>query len=135
MLMRRNLRYYIDKIGFFVVKRRPNKLFQNKTYWHKRATIGVSAKIRNDFVDMDYLHKLNKEEFDFLKQFSEEYYNSNLKINMFHKTKKLKKMIWDKNNARQRCIYANYKTIGRLYPMGLFLDKIAIFIPKEMRVK
>lgn len=92
----------------------------SKFDWSKKATLGVSTKIRNDFSDYDYISKLSKAELSFLKGFNREYYNADFKHKNkkhYKKTKKHKskrKICYDLNNCRNRDLYAIMKSIDRL---------------------
>lgn len=72
--------------------------------------INRNSKIRKDILDMDYLHKLSDEEFEWFAQFMNEYVSGNFvkdekgeysKKNL-HKTAKERKDCYDRNNARNR---------------------------------
>lgn len=77
----------------------------------------LNLKTRTDLIVVDYIHKLNDEEKQWLNKFNEEYVNcsfdrKNLKKNLAAKNKKLKKDCDDRNNARNRCILTRQKATG-----------------------
>ena len=71
----------------------------------------TTLRIREDLVDQDYIEQLNESEKVWLNQFNEEWIN--MKVSKtgnfkpkFHKTKKDRKLINDRNNSRNRDIYS-----------------------------
>lgn len=77
-----------------------------------------TLKTRVDLIDADYLDKLTPKEKDWLNKFTEEYTHANLDVddleNNLHNTQVLKKDCFDRNNARNRCIYTQQKAMGNL---------------------
>lgn len=76
----------------------------------------LNTRLRQEFLDIDYVDKLSEEEKEFLHRFMEEevnasFSNTNKDIN---KTKEEKRAIYNKNNARNRCLYSNKKATGLL---------------------
>lgn len=83
-----------------------------------------NSKIRQEYLDQDYLDQLNPEELKWLNDFMAEYNNASVgkqkdkgKNNRFHKSKKLVKDCTDRNNARNRCIHGLAKA-------GYVLDSV-----------
>lgn len=75
----------------------------------------LNLKSRTELIDYDYLHKLSPEELQYLNDFSEEYNNAHIpKKNKIHKTKKLKKDCYDRNNARNRDVFTRAKAGNQL---------------------
>lgn len=76
----------------------------------------LNLKTRYDALDYDYVEKLSEDEKDWLNRFSEEYINANFNHpgKVLHKTKKLKKDCYDKNNSRNRDIFTKSKAAGQL---------------------
>lgn len=79
----------------------------------------VNLKTRQDLIsDYDYINKLTPKEKEWLNKFTKEYVNAELNSKQpkknFHKTKKLKKDCYDRNNARNRCIYTRSKASWNL---------------------
>lgn len=78
----------------------------------------LNLKSRQEEIEVDYLHKLNKEELEFLNKFNAEYVNAefedrkNLDKNI-HNTIKLKKAC-DKRNNERMCQYTRAKATNRL---------------------
>lgn len=70
-----------------------------------------NLKTRYDEIDFDYVEKLSEEDKAWLNSFAEEYIGANLnhKGEKLHKTKKLKKDVYDRNNARNRCVLTRSK--------------------------
>jgi len=74
-------------------------------------------KSRTDLLDYDYLHKLNKEELEFLNKFTGEYVNAGINKEdktVLHKTKRLRKNCYDMNNARNRDITTRTKMLNKM---------------------
>lgn len=78
----------------------------------------VNLKTRwDEILDIDYVDALTDKEKQFLNDFMGEYVNASIpkdKKKRIHKTKKDVKSIYDKNNARNRCIYSRSKASGSL---------------------
>lgn len=91
---------------------------------NKRSKIKNSAlrpeynlKTRYELIaDYDYLDKLSDKEKAWLNKFTKEYVNADLNTKKpnsnLHKSKKMKKDCYDRNNARNRCIYTRSKAAG-----------------------
>lgn len=80
-------------------------------------------KSRADLIDYDYLDKLNDEEKEFLNKFTEEYVSASFKPGRknLHRTKKMKKLCYDANNARNRDVTTKLKAYNKL----MFLEDVA----------
>lgn len=78
------------------------------------------SRIKQEYFDQDYIDKLSDKDKAWLSKFNDEYLGANLKDggNKFHKTKRLKKDCFDRNNARNRDIYGDAKAGGRLELAG-----------------
>lgn len=81
------------------------------------------SKVKQEYHDIDYAHKLDNEAKAWMSQFMEEHLGANLdeerikdKYNKepLHKTKAHRKDCFDRNNARQRDIYGVNKATGTL---------------------
>lgn len=61
-----------------------------------------------------YAKKLSPEDREWLNRFSEEYICANMNHSgaKLHNTKEMVKSIYDRNNARNRCIYTREKAQG-----------------------
>jgi hypothetical protein len=74
----------------------------------------VNTKVRQELIDYDYLNKLSPEEKEWLNKFSEEYNSASFKKSKkgnystknLHRTKKLRKECYDRNNSRNRDIFS-----------------------------
>lgn len=75
-----------------------------------------NLKIRQHLIDYDYVDKLTDEEKDWLNRFTEEYAGANMnhKGKKIHKTKKLVKDCYDRNNARNRDILSREVAAGSI---------------------
>lgn len=73
-------------------------------------------KVRREYLDMDYLHKLSEKEKAWLNKFVDEELNASFKNDKsdLNKAKKQKKRIFNQNNARNRCLYGVTKINGLL---------------------
>lgn len=92
---------------------------------NKRAKVKYSAldptvnlKTRYELIsDYDYLDKLNDQEKAWLNKFTKEYVNADLntkrKSKNLHRTERLKKDCYDRNNARNRCVWTKCKASGK----------------------
>lgn len=74
----------------------------------------LNSRIKQEYLDIDYIDKLSEEEKDFYNKFLGEYYAADLDFqdlekNM-HNNKELKKDCTDRNNARNRCAYGISKS-------------------------
>jgi predicted PolB exonuclease-like 3'-5' exonuclease len=74
----------------------------------------LNLKTRYDLVDYDYLDSLSDKEKEWLNRFTEEYVHANMnhKGKVLHRTKKMKKDCYDRNNSRNRCILTKSKAMG-----------------------
>ena len=81
------------------------------------------SKIKQEYHDIDYAHKLSDKDQKWLSQFMEENLGAQLnektlknKYNKkpIHKSKAQKKDCYDRNNARQRDIYGLSRATGKL---------------------
>lgn len=83
-----------------------------------------NLKTRADAAEIDYLHKLNDKEKEWLNNFTEERVNANFnhKGKIIHKTKALRKECYDMNNARNRCILTRAKASGQLVSIHDYND-------------
>jgi hypothetical protein len=73
------------------------------------------SKIKQEFHDVEeYIHKLNQEQREWLSRFMWEDLGANLNHSekKLHKSKKSIKNIYDRNNARNRDIYARQRAQG-----------------------
>lgn len=77
-----------------------------------------NSKIKQEYLDYDYVSKLSDKDKEFLNKFTEEFYGAALDVhnleNNLHNTPKLKKDCQDRNNARNRCIYSIQRATNRL---------------------
>ena len=71
----------------------------------------TTLPIRTDILDYDYIDKLSDKEKEWLNRFSEEWIHANLNHSgkKFHKKREDRKIINDRNNARNRDIYSRTK--------------------------
>ncbi len=78
----------------------------------------LNPRVRQEYIDFDYVDQLSEEEKEWLNAFSEEYHcaslhkNSEVHKNRFHNTLELKKSASDANNDRNRCTYSIAKASG-----------------------
>ena len=75
----------------------------------------LNSRVRQEYIDYDYVDKLSDEEKKWLNDFTEEYTNggvgkqSESEKNRFHKTPELVKECTDRNNAQNRCLYGQVR--------------------------
>lgn len=87
----------------------------------------LNPRIRYELVDYDYLDKLSEEEKQWLHDFTQEYTHANFNHNgkRKHKTKKQKKDCYDRNNARNRCMWSRAKAAGLVVDSGVIESSVA----------
>jgi len=70
-----------------------------------------NPKVRQAEIDYDYLDQLNDEELQWLNKFSEEFINARFQgdDSDIDKTAEGRKAAYDRNNARNRCLYGQLK--------------------------
>lgn len=78
-----------------------------------------NSKLKQEYLDFDYIDKLNDYEKQWLSDWSDEHYGAkldykNLENNRFHKTPEDKKACTDRNNARNRCQYGIARAGGKI---------------------
>lgn len=75
-----------------------------------------NSRVRQEYIDADYLDQLSPEELDWYARFMEEHNNANFR----HKGDTLiddpekRKQIYNENNARNRCLYGRSKAHGNM---------------------
>lgn len=84
-----------------------------------------NTKIRQLYMDQDYLEKLNPEELAWYDKFLKEELNANFTHTGkdFNKSKKSKRKLYNDNNARNRCLFNNLSAIQQLGYMDDNLTK------------
>lgn len=72
----------------------------------------VNLLIRHELLDQDYVHKLTDKEKQWLSNFNEEYVSANFNHPgpTLHKSKKMKRDCYNRNNARNRDSYSITKS-------------------------
>jgi septum formation topological specificity factor MinE len=102
---------------------------------HPNLNPKLNSRIRQEYLDYDYLDKLGAEERAWLNQFSGEYYNASLVLDNeneldpkqnLHKDPKYKKELYDANNARNRCQYGLVKNRVALTKLVNYDDLINV---------
>lgn len=78
---------------------------------HPALNKKYSPKVRQEYIDYDYLDKLSPEEKDWLNKFSEEYINARFNGDEtdIDQSAEGRKASYDRNNARNRCLYSQLK--------------------------
>ena len=85
----------------------------------KRLKTRKISKVKQEYLDIDYLSKLSPKDQLWLADFMAETLNAEVKSktrkqNRFHKSKESVKDVYDKNNARQRDSFGQMRAQGRL---------------------
>ena len=88
-----------------------------------------NSKIRQEYLDYDYVDKLNDEEKEWLNNFTAEWNNANYNhsgdiVDGSVKGDASRKANYDRNNARNRCIYGIAKAKGALRDVSNLTDII-----------
>lgn len=86
-----------------------------------------TSRVRREYLDnIEYIGKLNDKEKEWLSNFNEEWLSANFNHNgkKLHKSKKSKREIYSRNNARNRDMLAIAKASGavRYDTSGSFID-------------
>ncbi len=70
-----------------------------------------NSRVRQEYLDFDYLDQLTDEQKEWLNKFTEEELNASFKNDEtdFNQDKEEKRKIYNKNNARNRCLYGQVK--------------------------
>lgn len=110
-----------------VQEKKPKK-HNRRNQRHKVKNAGLipqqTTKIRQEYLDYDYIDQLSEEEKAWLNKFTEEYLNAALVLDddneiipeeNIHKDPKYKKLIYDANNSRNRDKYGQLKTQHKQY--------------------
>lgn len=73
-----------------------------------------TSRIRQEYLDYDYLDKLSDKDKEWLNNFTEEYLGANFKHpgKKMHKRKREQRELYNNNNARNRCAYGTSKVTG-----------------------
>ena len=96
----------------------------------------VNTRVRQEFLDADYLDKLSDEELKFYNKFCAEYYNANFvrkdgpeseycdekNIHQNLKAKEVRKELTDDNNRRNNDMFGSRRAMGQL----IYLDSTAM---------
>lgn len=86
-----------------------------------------NLKTRQDLLDYDYLDKLDKKTLAWLNKFNKEYVVASLDVKNpkknLHKTKKLIKDCFDKNNSRNRDVLTRAKASNQLTDYELLAEE------------
>ena len=93
------------------IKRKATK--RSKTKYPGLAP-NVNSKLKWEYMDQDYIDSLTEEEKLYLSNFMDEYMGGNFQHpgKKLHKTKKEKRECYTRNNARNRDLYAIFRTRG-----------------------
>ena len=78
----------------------------------------LNLRTKWEYLDQDYIDKLSDEEKRFLSDFNEEFYGGSFghKCNL-HRTKKLRRECYARNNSRNRDLYAISRAANQLDEM------------------
>lgn len=110
----------------------PPKSQKKSTKTTKRSRVkypglvkSMNTKVRQELIDHDYIDKLTDKEKQFLSNFNEEYIGANFqhKGKKMHKSKKMKRDCYNRNNARNRDIHSISSVTGNLVSEDFLLEK------------
>lgn len=120
----------------FVKKKKPrvkkNRRSQSKfPALEKKYNLLSRQELISDF---DYLHKLNDKEKAWLNKFVEEEVNASFKHkNPLNKTKKQRKVCYNRNNSRNRCLLTKNKMLGNVEDL-LSVKEVSQLNPEELLI-
>ena len=104
-------------------KRQGKKVEPKKTWRRSKVKYpgldpSVNSKLRWEYIDHDYVARLSDEEKKWLSNFNEEYLSGNMNHpgKKFNKSKKRRKECYDRNNARNRDMYARNRVMSLRTP-------------------
>jgi len=88
----------------------PKKVRRNKTK-NPALKKSYTPRVRQEYLDYDYLDQLNEEELEYLNKFTEEWLNASFNRDEtdIQPYEKYGKDSNDRNNARNRCLYGALK--------------------------
>lgn len=94
----------------------PKKKTKRDRYKYPGLMKDATSRIRREYLDQDYINKLSHEEKEWLSNFNEEWLGAkfNHQGEVLHKDKKEKREIYNRNNARNRCILSVAKARNQL---------------------
>lgn len=96
----------------------PRKQSKRNSYQYPALEPSVNLKTRQEAIEdvKSYFHKLSPEEKKWMNSFMEEENNANFNHSgpKLNKTKDEKKKIYNRNNARNRCIFTREKAQDKL---------------------
>lgn len=77
---------------------------------------GATSRIRQEYLDQDYIDRLSPQDKDWLNRFNEEWLGANFKHpgDTIHKTDAARKEIYNRNNARNRDLLGQLKAQNKL---------------------
>lgn len=89
----------------------------------------VNLKTRYELIsDYDYLDQLTEQEKAWLNKFTKEYVNADLdtkrKSKNLHRSDRLRKDCYDRNNARNRCVWTKCKASGKFVSIDEVPNKV-----------
>jgi hypothetical protein len=109
-----------------MVKSKKSTKKQRSDYENPALEKTQNLKTRQEEIDdvKSYWNQLNAQEKDFMNRFMEEYNNANFDHGgpILHKSKRLKKACYDKNNARNRCIQTQENAKGLIQNVEKLTD-------------
>lgn len=90
--------------------KKPKKVRRDRVK-HPALKKPYTTRVRQEYLDYDYLDKLSAEELDWLNKFTDEYLNDSFKKDGtdIQSYEKYGKDANDRNNARNRCLYGALK--------------------------
>lgn len=89
---------------------------------------------RQELLDFDYIGKLNDKEKRWLNKFVEEEINASFQHpNPLNKSKKSRKVCYDRNNARNRCILTRHKALGNVEDLETVKEG-SEFTPEDLMI-
>lgn len=97
-----------------MAKKKKTKRSQTKNPNLKK---NLNSRVRQEYIDMDYVDKLDEKQKEFLNKFTGEFYggafdkneNDEYTDDNLMKTDAERKEMWNNNNARNRCLYGKIK--------------------------
>lgn len=95
---------------------------------------GMNLKIRWDLLENDYLDQLNDDDKKWLNDFNEEYVGANFNHSgkTLHKSKKKQRDCYNRNNARNRCVYGLAKAKGEVFDTPNTNENVSIDIEDSL---